>query len=96
LGRKRIDVFRKGQYCRNGIEIPEFFDQLYAVSATEPQPNHNQLRFVTQKQFAGQRRFIRFATHRELRAFRNQRQHARPNETDSMNNEHFCFCPAIP
>jgi hypothetical protein len=96
LSRERVTVLAKGKDCGGWIEAPEFFDQLYPVSAAEPQPNHNQMRFVAEKQFARQRRFIRFAAHHKSHAFRNQGEHTGSNKTYSMNNEHFCVCRAFP
>ena len=52
LSRERISVLGKGKDCRGWIKAPEFFDQLYPVSTAQPQPDHDQMRFVTQKQFA--------------------------------------------
>ena len=72
LNREGVSVLGKGEDCRDWIQVPEFLDQLYPVSAAEPQAKHNQMRFVTQKQFARQRRFVRFAAHQKLHAFRNQ------------------------
>jgi hypothetical protein len=72
LSRERIGVLGKGKDRGDWIEASEFFDQLDPVSAAEPQTNHNQMRFLTQKQFTRQRRFIRFTAHGKLRAFRNQ------------------------
>jgi hypothetical protein len=39
LSRKRISVFGKSKYCGHWMEAPEFFNQLYPVSAGESQPN---------------------------------------------------------
>src|SRR5207302_11385694 len=96
LSRKRISMLGEGKYCGNRIEIPEFFNQLYPVSTSEPQPNHNKIRFVRQEYLSGQRRFVRFAARCKLPAFSDQREHAGPNEACSMNNEYFWFCPAFP
>jgi hypothetical protein len=72
LSRERIGVLGKGKYWCSWIKAPEFFNQLYPVSTAKPQLNHNQMRFVTQKQFAGHRRFVSFVAHHKLHALRNQ------------------------
>jgi hypothetical protein len=49
LSGKCISLLGKGKYCRRWIEAPEFFDQLYPVCTGEPQPNQNEIGFVTQE-----------------------------------------------